>query len=494
VSALLVAASCANDAGSSTTSASNPIMVGMHLHVDPVGVGTPLVKDPTRDQRIAEYESHRESMAWLRQLCQDKGCKISAQMTGVYAEFVTKLAHFDDFKDFMPGGTHHLGVHLHGHYKDPEANQEDFTWSETPAGTSSEATRVWNDEVPLVNEIFEHFGFPATANDEWDGAQAMCQDMMTCLGHRSGAAYPNKFTIVGGSRENYHPHRSNPADPPLTQDTLANGPCVAVSLGIEGVFGVNGEHGPDGWVNGSLEFAQRDYVMEYVEWLYSKTWDSTSRPWVFEVSFHPYNVLAKATDPQGRPVRDTLASLYDWLNQEFSDTLTYANRAEVVAAYQRWEGQNPGEPIFVDSDPSTSTIEPRMFNASMRSTLKTNAMYLTASNRTSDPEIFEFANQAGNKAVLAVAKAQGARLDLGRYFTGSVSRIRMGEKASAMNLAPETVELDRVPVMFTDATASGPSDPQTTKPTDPQAGGGSCGDGTCDGFERQSGMCPTDCH
>jgi hypothetical protein len=470
----MVVVSCSGGTENTTAPAdSNRIMVGIHLHVDPVGTYV----GPTRELRIAEYDTHREAIAWLKQLCRDKGCKISAQMTGVYAEFVNKLSHFDDFADFMPGKTHHLGVHLHNQYKDSSGDTSDFTWSEATLGTSALATQVWNDEVPLVNHIFEHFGYSATDNNEWDAAQAMCEDMMVCLGLQPGAGYANQFTIVGGSRDYYHPYRWDPDHLQMTTDTLQNGPTVAVSLGIEGVFGVNGEHGPDGWLNGTLEFAQRDYVMEYIEWLYSKTWDTTSRPWVFEASFHPYNILAGVTDPKGRLVRDTLVSLYDWLNSQFEDTLSYANRADVVATYESWQQANPNELIFVDSDTSTPAIEPRMFNSTMRTLLKTNSMYLSNSDRSGDPEIFEFTNTAGKKAVLAIAKAKGAHLELADYLSGSINKIRMGETATSMNTTPASVELDLVPTMFTDATAIEPS----------------CGDGVCDAFERRSGMCPVDC-
>ncbi len=78
--------------------------------------------------------------------------------------------------------------------------------------------------------------------------------------------------IVGGARELYHPYRMDfSVDPPrIAQGGPPGSPIVAIPVAVEGVFGVNGKHGPDGWINGSLEFAQRDFVLQYVEWLHSQ--------------------------------------------------------------------------------------------------------------------------------------------------------------------------------------------------------------------------------
>jgi hypothetical protein len=441
----------------STTAAKvNPIMVSMHFHLDPVGLWNPLNPNPTQQERLKEYRDHRDAVLWLKRLATERGFKISAEMTGPYAEFAIKNNHTVDFADFMPGRTHCLGTHLHFQYKSGQ-DTEDYHWTDCGMDEKDKIPRVWKDNVDLVNQIFIKSGFHAEDNKILHGSHRQCNDAVGCLGYGPMQLYPNKFAYLGGLRGLYHPYRSAPVPVPISIKDLQKSPFIAIPCASEGVFGENGIHLPEGKMNGTLEFLQRDYIMEYIEWLYSKNWDGTSRPWVFELAFHPYNILAWTRDSEGRLVRDTLDAFYSWLNSKFKDTFVYANYYDVIDAYNKWEKTNPGKLIFINKNARRDVIDPYMYNAKMVSVLRNNDMYFLRMDRKPDKEIFEFTNTIGMKAVLVCSRGKKASFNLAKYFPTRVSRISMG--ADPQSISPgRAVNLDSTPVLFTDAPVlTGPS-------------------------------------
>lgn len=451
--------------------ATRPIMVSMHFHLDPPGLylPPPHKEPPNRNQRIKEYSEQREAVLWLKNLATEKGFKISAYMTGPYAEFALKLGHTEDFKDFMPGKKHVLGTHLHFQYKSP-IDREDFHWSDcamdpTRPQVPACVPHVWLSNVSAVNLVFKNLGFQERDNKILHGTHRHCALPNFCL--TSGELYPNVFNSVGGTREAYHPYRTAVTfDPRLKGNQqyirdLKTSDFIAVPTATEGVFGVNDNHWPEGWVNGTVQYAKRDYIMEYIEWQYSATWDKTARPWVFELGFHPHEITKDKNEIKGntfgRNVRETLAEFYTWMNTNFKDSFTYANYYDVADAYVKWEKANPGEIIFknnIETNPDSSKIDPYAYNGKMRSALKRNNMYYSAMERNPHLEIFEFTNTCNKKAVLVYSKKNLTSFDLTKYFSGPVSKIDMGAKSVTTHPC-KVISVNSVPVLFTDAPLTG---------------------------------------
>jgi len=45
-------------------------------------------------------------------------------------------------------------------------------------------------------------------------------------------------------------------------------------------------------VYGTLPFARRDFILEYLEWTVHQRRGLEARPWVFGFGFHPYEIEA----------------------------------------------------------------------------------------------------------------------------------------------------------------------------------------------------------
>lgn len=119
-----------------------PINVTAMLHIDP------LISSPDSNVVIANYNSHRDAISWYKTLVQTYGSVISAQMTGVYAEACIRRGHWSDFINFMSGGIHHLGTHLHANVKSiPPRNYYWRTFPNQYYNTPDSVRKVFHDNI-----------------------------------------------------------------------------------------------------------------------------------------------------------------------------------------------------------------------------------------------------------------------------------------------------------------------------------------------------------
>lgn len=322
------------------------INIIVNVHHDPVGMFG------IESQRVTQYESHREAFLWLQSLAEIEGFAISSMLTGIYAEFVVRQNHFDDFIDFMPGRRHLLGSHLHAHYKGP-FDTGVYSWSESYDPQFGQ--QVWDDQIPYVNQIYEGLGVGAANNHVHHGAHNYGEDPVAILGVQpNDNAYPNFFDVVEGQRGLYHPYR-----PSMTEGLEdPTSPFIAIPL-ASGVFGGDQPHGPEGMVYGTLPFVQRDFLLEYLERWYHQRHQLPPRLWVFGWGIHPYQMVDRFVGTDGRSTREALSDYFSWINANFGeDTITYAQYEDVRQQFLEWESCNSDTTVYpsVSASPSEPLV------------------------------------------------------------------------------------------------------------------------------------------
>ena len=315
-----------------------PILVTAMVHVDPL----PTVNDVNAALRA--YAEHRDAWLWYLELANRTGLRISAQMTGVYAEACVREGDAADFASCMPGGPHHLGTHLHANVK----GTGPYVWK-TVSGAlmhdPSTVVQVFSDNLPWVNRVFEANGFGTADNWFFHGSHATFPEMDDVLFDPArGHPYANRYRMVGATRGCRYLYRG---DFLLEPDQEA-GPFIKMAE-VGGIIGEDRPHGPEGLVLGTVPFQRRDFLAAYIEWREGVRRGACGPVRHFTWMVHPYQLTPGHLGSDGRPTRDSIEELVAWLRESFigrtDDTgavvARFANAAEIAAGFEAWEAACP---------------------------------------------------------------------------------------------------------------------------------------------------------
>ncbi|MFQ6083009.1 MAG: hypothetical protein ACE5WD_06590 [Candidatus Aminicenantia bacterium] len=327
--------------GSSVSEEPLPILVTAMVHIDPL----PTVSNTKII--LKEYARHRDGWLWYLNLAQKTGLRISAQMTGVYAETCILQGNASDFKLCMPGGPHHLGTHLHANIK----GNQPYVWQTIPKEQYNDplmVSQVFEDNLPWINRIFEENGFSSYDNWFFHGSHAHYQGMDEDLfdyNHQT-YSYDNRFVMVGARRGRLYLYRGAwMGEPHETQ-----GNYIKVSE-IGGIIGEDREHGPEGMVYGTVPYQRRDFLRVYIEWREMVRRGDSGPVRHFNWMIHPYQLAKGYIASDGRSPRVSIEELIQWLLDNFigkKDESEYimaqfANIAEIRQAFETWEKEHPAE-------------------------------------------------------------------------------------------------------------------------------------------------------
>jgi hypothetical protein len=409
--------------------------------------------DPTDAMR---YSGHRDAFLWFQQLARDKGFKISAAITGSYADMAVREGHLSDFADFMPGKSHILGSHIHPEYKGATDVGVAGQWTQiSDFQNADEATvqTVFNDNIGWANKIFTGLGAAATDNHLFHATQMNMAKPLQLLGAEqpNSNSYRNVFDLVGDGR-GLHPYRTACPNfcPDVTNPVAADILKPFVAVPIEGEIWMTGQHIPDGMVHGTLPYQQRDMILVYLEYWYHGKTGARELPWVFGSIIHPHDMDMIHPYPgiNSRENRAELPQFYDWLNQNFvGDIAEYANYQEVAEEYKAWEAKNPSSQIYQDEDSTVPGLQAELADVTqaINHALRDGVFYYVRMERSSDTLIVEFANDQSQKAVL-VMPGKSHNVNLDQYFSGNVKVVGCAQTTDAVALAD--VKISTGPVLL----------------------------------------------
>ncbi len=290
---------------------------------------------------------------WLKQICRNKGFKLTYLTHGAYMEDIIVNRDQDSILDFINQG-HQVGTHNHGVIRiGPQtwrsANQRNWDtaylswyqnrlWVDSLIGANNNQAMCAGVHLPFEQNLMDTFNLP--------------------MGISSGAGIPGEISreAYGFDAIGHHPHH-----PWRPSASIVNGEQFLEDL--QGRF-VNFEHyaqvGSEfghGFPN-RVEDIKRFFRYIYKQWL-SK--ESTPEPegrdkvWVFGFLTHLGN-----NPPETRLKID---SIMTWLNDSFVGRYTprgnliarTATVAEVYNEYLIWEANHPGLSSFSFKMPELST-------------------------------------------------------------------------------------------------------------------------------------------
>lgn len=340
---LLLAACVAAAAGPAPAAPTDlpPILVTGMVHIDPIA------SPPDSAIAIQSYLQHRAALAWYVDLAAQTGLRLSAQMTGVYAEACVRQDDAADFTAFMPGGPHHLATHLHANVKGPGP----YSWRTLPQfayALPDSVRRVMADNIPWVNRLFVMNGHTSADNWFFHGTHASYPGMeedLWCLTDPGSLPYDNCYTMAAALRGGHYVYRGGFAlEPSQTADT-----SYVKLPEVGGIIGFDQVHGPEGMVYGTVPYQKRDFLRVYMEWRESVRRGEPRAVRYFNWMIHPYQLLPGTIGTDGRPPRLSIVELVDWLRANFIEhadesgqvMARFANAAEIRAAYESWRGTHP---------------------------------------------------------------------------------------------------------------------------------------------------------
>ncbi|MDQ7825345.1 MAG: hypothetical protein RDV48_21270 [Candidatus Eremiobacteraeota bacterium] len=417
-----------------------PIAVIMNLHMDPVGTMG------ATEARLKEYATHRQAFLWLKEQAGRQKFKISAECTGLYAEFAVKNGHEADFSEFMPGRYHILGTHTHSHYKGDADTGQDYHWTEDPGHSAATADKIFTDQIGMVNQIFTRQGFKETDNALFHGSQSHSADMASSMGTPPNSnSYPNFFTTIEGQRRLYHPYRSGAETDVIQGKEDLSQPFIAVPTS-SALFGYNEVHGAEGMLQGTLPYVQRDFVLEFLEWRYYQNHGLPARPWVFGIDEHPYQIMSQCIGSDGKPVQETLPLFYEWLNTNFIGSASqYATITDVSNAYKTWEQLHPGELLYPPAGTGKIVADLKIIELYRRLFAGEKSCFLVRHYDTDSVRVFEFANDQGARHAVYYTDDPArisSTLDLSSSLSGAYHLISLSGSSGEASLSSLPVTQD----------------------------------------------------
>jgi hypothetical protein len=320
-----------------------PLLVTAMVHVDPLPTTTnvPAILDA--------YAQHRDGWLWYLDLAGRTGLRLSAQMTGVYAETCVRQGHASDFASCLPGGPHHLGTHLHANVK----GAGPYVWESVPLSLYHDPAtvrRVLADNIPWINAVFESNGFSSVDNWFFHGCMATYPAMDRELFGVSGLPYANRYLMAGALRGRLYIYRGGfLTEPPQAGEDLS----FIKMPEVGGIIGEDRPHGPEGMVYGSVPFERRDFLRAYIEWREMVRRGDRGPVRHFNWMVHPYQLTRAYLGSDGRSTRISIEELVTWLGENFIEksddtgrvTARFANAAEIRGAFETWERLCPVEAL-----------------------------------------------------------------------------------------------------------------------------------------------------
>ncbi|MBI5482070.1 MAG: hypothetical protein HY906_24660 [Deltaproteobacteria bacterium] len=321
-----------------------PILVSAWVHIDPL---------PPAPMTQAGYGRHRDGMLWYLDLAQRTGARISAQMTGNYAEAAVLQGHETDFADFMPGKSHHLGSHTHAWVHGGSA----YSWTELPEAERSDPAsvlRVFNDNIGFVNRIFAGNGCTAADNWFFHGSHATYPGMdgpILLNDQTVATTYTNVYRTCGADRSMPAAFRGGCFDGSGQGAADPHGRFVKISE-VGGLIGLDQIHGPEGMVYGTVPYERRDFIRVVLEWREAARRNPQAPPLHFNYMVHPTDIESTARlGTDGRPIRTSIEELITWLNQEYVGRRDPAGRLiatwgtvpDIEQRFLAWEASWPEE-------------------------------------------------------------------------------------------------------------------------------------------------------
>jgi len=415
-----------------------PINIILNLHMDPWGR-----KGDKPEALMAQYEKQRDAFRWLCHLAKQLGFKITAEITGFYAEYVIRQKHTSDFIDFMPGKTHFLGTHLHENYK---ASKTPYVWAQS--WRSKDGQKIFTDQIQMVNKIFKSLGHSELNNHLIHGVVVECEDPNTCYGAngKNRNSYPNYFDIVSGYGLLNNPYRTN-AKGLRTRTFIEdlNGRFVAIPKPTAGFMGmIHNPLGSPRTPNLTLPMLQKDFILEYIEW---KTYDILGlppRPWVFGFDIHTLDLNEGLIGGDGKEIRKTFKLFYEWINKNFQHSTKYATSADVAREYLEWERKNPNT-LMYDRAGKYDQVEPDFLTRNIYHHLKgygPNSFVYHAEYTLNRNKIYDLRRRIYEQSLLVVPDGTDSSIDLSPFISGKVkviSRSGTYRRDSASNI-PISVE------------------------------------------------------
>jgi hypothetical protein len=312
------------------------------VHLDPLPMG---VKDSV--VVLQAYNQHREAMLWYINYANSTGLRLSAQMTGVYAEACIRNGHASDFLSFMPGGPHHLGTHLHANVKAPGK----YLWRTIAPQfyhTPDSVRQVMVDNIPWVNLVFTANGFSTADNWFFHGSHAIFHGMDTVLfryPHPNPFPYDNIYKMVGAVRGGHYVYRGGfSTEPNRSSDT-----SFIKLPEVGGIIGYDQIHGQEGMVYGTFPYQKRDFLRVYLEWRESVRRGEARAVRYFTWMVHPHQLTPQWRGTDGRSPRIHIQELVTWLKDNFINhtdetgkvVARFANVGEIRSAYESWRTMYP---------------------------------------------------------------------------------------------------------------------------------------------------------
>ncbi len=335
----------------------NPIHVMFVIHFDPLST------DGSGNVSQAHYAQNRDNLQWLSDYFDgieaSKGPAyvphLVLEIAGDHAEYYSEDPAGLALMQHLYQKGHTFGVHFHENVK-----RGAHKWVKV-AGTAAEKTEGTSDHIAEVDKLV---GLVIDTTDP----VAIRAKNYTLQGHQAlldrALAEAEGFYVTTSAEKlnDYFDHPPyNPNRPTglsgagLLDENLAG---HWILLPGDPVLGELVKH--VSWVNMSIPGMQRKFYHIYLEWK-NRERDALSadnRVWVFQ--WHEHTINIGFDDGQwGGPTpsqnyRDEVVEFITWLNETWINTQTadgtliarYSNVDTVVAEFNTWEADHPGESSF----------------------------------------------------------------------------------------------------------------------------------------------------
>jgi hypothetical protein len=316
-----------------------PILITGLVHIDPI---TADMTDETQILKI--YNESRDALIWYINFAEQNGIKLSAQMSGAYAELCLGNIHASDFRSFMPGGLNHLGTHLHAETK----QSGKYLWKKIPTDKYADEatiTQALRDHISQVNSIFTANSSSSDNNWLMHGNKIGYPGMDALLMGGLGNGITNKFSMSEGKRGFYMGYRSGYfLEPWENWDTT-----FTRFSQVGGEIGFDSDIDGSGKTYGTFQYQKRDFLRVYIEWREAVRRNEHTAIYHFNWLTHPYQLMPNLKGSDGKLVRQQITDLVNWLykfyinkSDETGKTIARsANASEIKSAIDNWRVDYP---------------------------------------------------------------------------------------------------------------------------------------------------------
>ena len=282
-----------------------------------------------------DYGARREEMYWLRDLALTHGAKLTVASNGEFMEFVEDFGDQELVQSYLDAGFN-WGTHIHPLWRE---GRHDWIL-ESPDASEDLVRRIWQDNVNAVNSVI------GTENNygvaPYQCAQPLLAKMMREYGFTIQTALTEPAGIMAWENLGHYPW--NPFRPSAeTGKFLKEDLKQTQYILIPHYPQLEPNPGPSG--PRSLGTNQKNFLMEYIEWLHWQRNGLPTKVWVFGIATH---------DCYNNPNRDDIETMLEWLDENFIGKTTptgeiiaeYATATEIAKEFYQWETEHPHESSF----------------------------------------------------------------------------------------------------------------------------------------------------